>query len=144
VTRRAAAVAALLAAAACSRTKEVRPGEEKNAGQAPSDHAAGVPSRPGHPPVPAAPQGLVEKDAVVHAQRALSERGLLREHQEGELDAPTSAAIRKLQEQQGLAATGFPDHETLRRLGVDPEHAYIHEGEGKGPQGQQQGAREQR
>ena len=31
------------------------------------------------------------------------------------------AGLRKFQESQGLAATGFPDHETLRRLGIDPK-----------------------
>ena len=30
-------------------------------------------------------------------------------------------ALRTFQESQGLAATGFPDHETLRKLGIDPK-----------------------
>jgi hypothetical protein len=61
---------------------------------------------------------------VGEIQRALAERGLLGKHRKGELDEPTSAALRKFQGQEGLARTGFPDRETLRRLGIDPEQAY--------------------
>ena len=40
------------------------------------------------------------------------------------VDKPASAALRKFQAEQKLAETGFPDRETLRRLGIDPEQAY--------------------
>jgi hypothetical protein len=30
-------------------------------------------------------------------------------------------ALRAFQDSQGLAATGFPDHETLKKLGIDPK-----------------------
>ena len=74
--------------------------------------------------MPASPDALLGERAVERVQRALAQRKLLAEHEEGELDAPTSAAIRKFQEEEGLAATGFPDRETLRRLGIDPEASY--------------------
>ncbi len=55
------------------------------------------------------------QDAIA---QALRKRGLLAS------DASSSkeleAALRAFQESQGLAATGFPDHETLRKLGIDP------------------------
>ena len=41
--------------------------------------------------------------------------------EDGRIDLPTSAAIRRFQEDQGLARTGNPDHETVRRLGIDPD-----------------------
>ncbi|HEX9401992.1 MAG TPA: peptidoglycan-binding domain-containing protein [Anaeromyxobacter sp.] len=62
-------------------------------------------------------------------QRALASRGLLHAHRDGALDASTSAALQKFQRDEGLAATGFPDRETLRRLGIDPEEAYRKAGE---------------
>jgi hypothetical protein len=42
----------------------------------------------------------------------------------GRLDGPTSTAIRRFQKEEALAETGFPDRDTLRRLGIDPESAY--------------------
>lgn len=136
------AVLALLVVAACSRTKHVRgpEGEPREpAEDAPQEGrgtGAGVPPAPGRPRVPAAPQGLLARGAVAEIQRALARRGLLHEHREGDLDAPTSAGIRKLQEQQGLAATGFPDRETLKALGIDPEHAYVREEDRKRAEGE--------
>jgi hypothetical protein len=149
VSRRAAAlVAVLLATAACTRTKHVR-GEEKEKPEEKAPDAqrrgAGIPAERGRPPVPAAPQGLLEKGVVARIQRALADRGLLKEHREGELDPPTTAAIRKLQTHDGLAATGFPDRETLKNLGIDPEHAYVREEDRKrqeGERGEAPGERE--
>ncbi len=108
------------AALACRHAREARPP------QPPSPQAAeqGARTPPGHPRVPSSPEGLLAPDAVVHVQRALAQRGYLEGHRDGELDAPTSAAIRRFQKEEGLATTGFPDRETLQKLGVDPEHAY--------------------
>jgi hypothetical protein len=53
------------------------------------------------------------------------QRGLLTGARGGEeLDGRVSAALRTLQRQEGLAATGFPDRETLRKLGLDPSDVY--------------------
>ena len=121
-----AAVAAFCALAACSRVRHV-PEEEpaKPKPEAPDSKAdQGVPPAPGRPRVPGAPEALLAEGAVSDIQRALADRGLLATHRRGELDAPTSAALRKFQERQGLAETGFPDRETVRKLGLDPEKAY--------------------
>ena len=68
---------------------------------------------------------LLAPGAIGELQRALADRGHLEgRHREGELDRATSAAIRRFQEEEGLAATGMPDRETLSRLGLDPEDAY--------------------
>ena len=65
-------------------------------------------------------------------QRTLADRGLLGRAPAPESSTtPTSRALRKFQESEELAATGFPDRETLQQLGVDPERAYGRE-EGAG------------
>lgn len=119
----------LLAAVACAGGRK-----ERREGRAPDRDAAaegageekqeGVKPRAGGPRVPATPEGLLGADTVRQVQRALADRGLLGPHREGDLDLATSAAVRKFQERQGLAATGMPDRETLRALGVSAERAY--------------------
>jgi peptidoglycan hydrolase-like protein with peptidoglycan-binding domain len=81
------------------------------------------PVKPGHPPLAAAPDDLFLPGAVERIQQALAERGYLALSavQPGRLDRVTSAAVRKFQSDQGLARTGIPDHETVRRLGLDPD-----------------------
>jgi hypothetical protein len=82
--------------------------------------------------VPASPEALLGPEAVTKLQQALGGRGLLGRHRGGELDAPTREAVAKFQRQQGLADTGVPDRETLRKLGLDAEQAYGPRG---GPEG---------
>lgn len=89
-----------------------------------SPEEKGVPPKGERPRVPASPEALLAPGAVTDIQRALAEDGYLGAHRPGELDAATSAAVRRFQEAQGLAATGMPDRETLRRLGINPEAAY--------------------
>jgi peptidoglycan hydrolase-like protein with peptidoglycan-binding domain len=88
----------------------------------PSDR--GVEPKGDRPRIPAAPEALLAEGAIGDLQAALASRGLLGEHRRGELDDATSRALRRFQEQEGLAATGFPDRETLSRLGVEPDRAY--------------------
>ena len=119
------AVLAAAALASCSHAREAEP----PASAAPGASAAeprkeGVPPRDGRPRVPASPDALLDERAIEQLQRALVDRKLLGDHQKGRLDTPTSAAVRKFQEQERLADTGFPDRETLHRLGIDPETAY--------------------
>jgi hypothetical protein len=100
--------------------------------EAPDEPAEkGVPPRGSRPRVPAAPEALLAPGAVGRIQQALEARGYLAEaHRRGELDAATSNGLRKFQEDEGLAATGMPDRETLDRLGVSPNAAYGREGAG--------------
>jgi peptidoglycan hydrolase-like protein with peptidoglycan-binding domain len=125
--RTAWATALLLALGCAGGHEEQRGGHAPTEGGPEKAHAEkqeGVKPRAGGPRVPATPEGLLGAKAVRDVQRALADRGLLGAHREGDLDAPTSAAVRKFQEQQGLAATGMPDRETLRALGVSAERAY--------------------
>lgn len=119
-----ACVAAL--ALACAGRKGAEPVRSSPARPEAPDSPAelGVPPEGKRPRVPASPEALLAPGAVSEIQRALSARGFLRAHRNGELDRTTSAAVRRFQEDEGLAATGMPDRETLRRLGIDPEKAY--------------------
>lgn len=126
---RSALAVALLAALACAGgRKERREGRapDRDGGQerAKAEKQEGVKPREGGPRVPATPEGLLGAEAVQDVQRALVDRGLLGAHREGDLDRATSAAVKKFQEREGLAATGMPDRETLRALGVSAERAY--------------------
>src|ERR1700750_661869 len=79
-----------------------------------------APRKPqGHPPLAASPSGLIDPGSQQKIARALKDKGVVeRDDIRGE---QLSAGLRKFQESQGLAATGFADHETLRRLGIDPK-----------------------
>jgi Putative peptidoglycan binding domain len=96
---------------------------EKEGGAAEKPHAARRPQKPGRPPLAADPAGLFVPGGVEKVQQALSSRGYLDlgSAQRGEIDAATSAAVRKFQADQGIARTGNPDHETVRRLGLDSD-----------------------
>jgi hypothetical protein len=95
-------------------------------GAAAKPRLARRPQRPGRPPLAASPSGLFVPGGVKKLQEALSQQGYLDLHeaQEGEIDDATSAAIRKFQADQGIARTGNPDHETIRRLGLDPDSLF--------------------
>jgi peptidoglycan hydrolase-like protein with peptidoglycan-binding domain len=75
--------------------------------------------------LPATPSSLVTADAARQLKEELRNRGYLEKPSQGpDLDAATSNAIRKFQQEEGIAATGFPDQETLRRLDIDASSAY--------------------
>lgn len=102
------------------------PGEERRptTSDAPA-RDTGQPAQHGRPPLPATPSSLVTADAVRQIKEQLRNRGLLEKPSPGpELDGPTSDALRKFQQGEGIAATGFPDQETLRRLNIDASEAY--------------------
>jgi hypothetical protein len=81
------------------------------------------PQEPGGPPLSAGPAGLFVPGGVERVQNALAGKGYLdmSKAKKGDIDAETSAAVRRFQSDQGIARTGNPDHETLRRLGLDPD-----------------------
>jgi len=85
-----------------------------------------APEMPGRPPLAASPGGLLVPGAVERIQEGLAARGYLdlRAAKRGEIDDATASAIRKVQSDQGIARTGFPDHETVRRLGLDPDRLF--------------------
>lgn len=125
-----------LAPAACRHPERASSPDTRGGAQKPEapdrPEEKGVPPEPGRPRVPASPEALFAPGAVKEIQRTLADRGFLGAHREGELDDATSRAVRKFQASEQLAETGFPDRETLQKLGVDPEQAYGREGGGEG------------
>jgi len=137
-------IAGVLACAACFHTHKVAKGDKGDAKEAQSDDRearqpkeseggasakpsqARRPQKPGRPPLSAGPEGLFVPGGVEQVQNALAHKGYLDmgEAKKGEIDAQTSAAVRKFQSDQGIARTGNPDHETLRRLGLDPDKLF--------------------
>jgi len=128
------AALALSVAAACAHGGEERRSrarwrdERGSAGDTartlPGGKSPGVKPRPGGVRVPPSPEGLLGRETVAKLQEALARQGLLGPHRAGELDVATSAAVKRFQARRGLAATGMPDRETLRDLGVSADEAY--------------------
>jgi len=125
-TRDLAVLSSFLLAAACAHT--TRTGGDDQSRSSESAEGAGGQARakkvtpktpPGHPPLAASPGELMRPEAREKIARALQSKGFLEQGETKGTDL--SASIRKFQGSQGLAETGFPDHETLMRLGVDPK-----------------------
>jgi hypothetical protein len=85
-------------------------------------------------PVPLTPAAALERGQLQEIQRRLADRKLLGQHEDGNLDQPTREALRRLQKAEDLPETGLPDHETVRKLGLDPDRVFAkrREGDGKG------------
>ena len=100
--------------------------KKSEGGAAAKPRAARRPQRPGRPPLAASPGGLFVPGGVGQVQKALASRGYLLESDVhgDDIDAKTAAAIRKFQSDQGIARTGNPDHETVRRLGLDADKLF--------------------
>lgn len=79
----------------------------------------------GRPMLSTTPQGLLAPEGARLIQRALSQLDYLPEsHATGELDRATVQALRKFQADRSLAKTGFPDRETVRKLGLKPKEVF--------------------
>ncbi|HEY1905095.1 MAG TPA: peptidoglycan-binding domain-containing protein [Myxococcaceae bacterium] len=113
-----AAAGFLLLAIGCAHGDEASQSADGKNAQPPSDSVAPA-KTPRSPPLAAAPSELLEPRSQETIARALKAKGVVaRDDVRGE---QLGAALRKFQADQGLAVTGYPDHETLRRLGVDPK-----------------------
>jgi peptidoglycan hydrolase-like protein with peptidoglycan-binding domain len=121
--------------AGCFHTHNVEKGDQGGEGSRPAESEGGAaakpgqarrPQKPGRPPLAAGPGGLFVPGGVEQLQNALAHKGYLdmSQAQKGEIDAQTSAAVRKFQEDQGIARTGNPDHETVLRLGLKPDDLF--------------------
>lgn len=116
---------ALLLALGCAHTTQTGKNADVKDATAPQSDESAVRARkvtpktpPGHPPLAASPSELMEPGSQKKISDALEKKGVVHEEVRGE---QLSTALRKFQQSQGLAATGFADHETLLRLGVDPK-----------------------
>ncbi len=70
-------------------------------------------------PVAALPEGLLKPGAAQKIRDKLSEGGLIRDGK-----TSTEAALRRFQGSHDLPTTGIPDHETIRKLGLNPDDVF--------------------
>lgn len=75
-------------------------------------------------PVRTTPGGMLDPQSMHEVQRALGRHGE-KVDESGQLDDATQAALKRFQRKQDQPATGFPDYDTLRRLGLDPRDIYL-------------------
>jgi hypothetical protein len=71
-------------------------------------------------PLAQAPEGLLTPGAEQKIHDKLSAGGFLKE----DANASTGAALRRFQVAHDLPSTGVPDHETVRRLGLNPDDLF--------------------
>ena len=75
-------------------------------------------------PVRTTPGAMLDLKAMREIQRALTHHGEP-VGESGQLDRETQAALERFQRKQAQPATGIPDYDTLRRLGLDPKKIYL-------------------
>ena len=75
-------------------------------------------------PVRTTPGGMLDGQSMRKIQRALAAKGE-RVRETGKLDGTTKAALRRFQRGQDQPATGLPDYDTIRRLGLDVKEIYL-------------------
>lgn len=75
-------------------------------------------------PLASSPAGLLKPGAEEKIQDMLASKGLLKSEKRGVFDEPTRDALRRFQDENDLPATGFPDHETIRKMGLDPDEMF--------------------
>jgi peptidoglycan hydrolase-like protein with peptidoglycan-binding domain len=78
------------------------------------------------------PDELLKPQAVVKLQQALATAGFKRDWVAGKLDEETTAALRKLQQEKKLPATGVPDEKTAAALGLSASEIFVHGVDPKG------------
>ena len=75
-------------------------------------------------PVRTTPGGMLDGKSMRALQSALNHHGV-KTPMSGQLDDETQAALQKFQKREQMAATGMPDFDTLRKLGLDPKAIYL-------------------
>ncbi|HEX4461185.1 MAG TPA: peptidoglycan-binding domain-containing protein [Polyangia bacterium] len=75
-------------------------------------------------PVRTTPGGMLDPKSMRMLQGALNRHGV-NTPTSGQLDDETQASLRKFQRREQMAATGMPDFDTLRKLGLDPKTIYL-------------------
>ena len=96
-----------------------KPGEAQNLEKPPETKQVGSAR-----PVRTTPGGMLDPQSLKQIQAKLSSHGF-KVAESGQLDEETQAALRKFQHHESIAATGLPDFDTVRRLGLDPKKIYL-------------------
>ncbi len=111
----------VLAAAGChAHTTAAQNGKQQAQMEKPPD----TPQVSSGRPVRTTPGGMLDDKSVKELQSALDKRGY-KTSDSGQLDEQTQAALRKFQKHEQMAATGLPDYDSLRRLGLNPKSVYL-------------------
>ncbi len=100
-----------------AKTTAPPPAEEKHEAKPPAHHAAheAPAANPHQTPVVESPQALLQPGAEDQIRDKLKAAGFL-DQPSGSLEA----AVRRFQKARDLPVTGVVDHETARKLGLDP------------------------
>jgi len=102
-----------------------QPSADDNRSQRPTHLSARQePAGPGRPPLATSPEGLMLPDGPRIIQKALADRGYLREAPTGKFDGQTRKALQRFQAEHDLPGTGAPDHATVRKLGLNPKEIF--------------------
>lgn len=75
-------------------------------------------------PVRTTPGGMLDPKSMHALQSALNQHGV-KTPMSGQLDDETQASLEKFQKREKMAATGMPDYDTLRKLGLNPKTIYL-------------------
>jgi hypothetical protein len=118
-----------LALVGCAHVKTTEPAKPETA-QKPSSterapstgkvRVAPTGEQPKGTPLAQAPEGLLTPGAEQKIHDKLSAGGFMK----GDANASTEAALRRFQAAHDLPSTGVPDHETVRRLGLNPDDLF--------------------
>ena len=118
-----------LALVGCAHAKTIEPAESETAEKPSSSEraprtgklrVAPTGEQPKTTPLAQTPEGLLRPGAEQKIHDKLVAGGLMKE----DANASTEAALRRFQAAHDLPATGVPDHETVRRLGLNPDDLF--------------------
>ena len=118
-----------LALAGCAHTKTTEPAEPEAAEKPSSTERAPrtgklrvgpTGEQPKTTPLAKAPEGLLTPGAEQKIHDKLSAGGFMKE----DANDSTRVALRRFQAAHDLPSTGVPDHETVRRLGLNPDELF--------------------
>ena len=113
----------------CAHVKTTEPAEPEAAEKPSSTERAPRTSKlrvaptgdqPKTTPLAPEPEGLLRPGAEQKIRDKLAAGGFMKE----DANASTEAALRRFQAAHDLPATGAPDHETVRRLGLNPDDLF--------------------
>jgi peptidoglycan hydrolase-like protein with peptidoglycan-binding domain len=110
--------------AGCTHTETVAETGEPSVVAADGGGNPGIAHDPANPLIVDSPDKLLLPGAGRRLQAELARRGYLIQPDEQALGEATLAALWRFQKENDLAATGFPDAETVRRLGFQLDEIY--------------------
>ena len=107
-----------------AKTETAKP---ESAGRVARKSGAGGADERDSVPIASAPEGLLAPGAEKKIREKLAAGDFIARDAEPS-DAAMREGLRKFQRAKDLPATGVPDHETVKRLGLDPDQIFRHGG----------------